>query len=463
MPLPSPAKSSRPASLWERSPTRRGIRRRGVPASGYSARLSPDAVGRGGSGRDRQGAPVAALLITQLARSDFILTIGRRLSGRIPGIGGYLLRPSSNVEFLLRMTSRRGRAGKFRVRELPGLVHRTQSAAAPDHSRRGRGCLSDGAARPDDYRDGSAADGAKALKVLLPLAMNLAITTYILALAPSSSRSPAGSPTVSGARRVFVSALAIFTIGSVLCGMAQNFPTLIVTRALQGFGGAMMTPVGRLILIRSFPRSQLVTAMTYMTLPAILGPVIRASPARRRALLTYLSWRLGVLRQYPVRPYRHPDGAALPRGHQKRPGGEVRFSRLPDGGNRLLPVRIRHREYRAADDPAGRGRWRVWSWRWRCSRGSCFPRGGSRRRRSISRCSGSAPSLSRRCLAASAAVGYKRRRAVSWLPLMLQGGVRPQARWSPGGLTFVSAAELRSSSGRCARAARSGGSASRSC
>ena len=64
---------------------------------------------------------------------------------------------------------------------------------------------------------------------------------------------------------------------------------LVATRALQGFGGAMMTPVGRLILIRSFPRSQLVTAMTYMTLPAIIGPVI--GPLVGGFLTTYLSWR----------------------------------------------------------------------------------------------------------------------------------------------------------------------------
>jgi EmrB/QacA subfamily drug resistance transporter len=121
-----------------------------------------------------------------------------------------------------------------------------------------------------------------------PLAMNLAITTYILALAIFIPVSGWFADRF-GARRVFVCALALFTLGSILCGMAQNFPTLIATRALQGFGGAMMTPVGRLILIRSFPRSQLVTAMTYMTLPAILGPVI--GPLLGGVLTQYLSWR----------------------------------------------------------------------------------------------------------------------------------------------------------------------------
>jgi EmrB/QacA subfamily drug resistance transporter len=121
-----------------------------------------------------------------------------------------------------------------------------------------------------------------------PLAMNLAVTTYILALAIFIPVSGWFADRF-GARRIFMLALFLFTLGSVLCGLAVNFPMLIVTRALQGFGGAMMTPVGRLILIRSFPRSQLITAMTYMTLPAVLGPVI--GPLLGGVLTTYLSWR----------------------------------------------------------------------------------------------------------------------------------------------------------------------------
>src|SRR6201999_973095 len=77
--------------------------------------------------------------------------------------------------------------------------------------------------------------------------------------------------------------------GSILCGLAANLPMLVGARAVQGLGGAMMTPVGRLILIRSFPRSKLVTAMTYMTLPAIVGPLI--GPVLGGFLTTYLSWR----------------------------------------------------------------------------------------------------------------------------------------------------------------------------
>lgn len=121
-----------------------------------------------------------------------------------------------------------------------------------------------------------------------PLALNLAITTYILALAIFIPVSGWFADRF-GERRIFVVALSTFTLGSVLCGTAQDFPMLILTRALQGFGGAMMTPVGRLILIRSFPRSDLITAMTYATLPAIIGPVV--GPLLGGVLTEYMSWR----------------------------------------------------------------------------------------------------------------------------------------------------------------------------
>jgi EmrB/QacA subfamily drug resistance transporter len=121
-----------------------------------------------------------------------------------------------------------------------------------------------------------------------PLRMNLAVSMYILTLAVFIPVSGWFADRF-GARRIFALALFVFTLGSALCGMATSFEMLLVTRAIQGLGGAMMTPVGRLILLRSFPRSQLVTAMTYMTLPAILGPVI--GPLLGGFLTTYASWR----------------------------------------------------------------------------------------------------------------------------------------------------------------------------
>jgi EmrB/QacA subfamily drug resistance transporter len=118
--------------------------------------------------------------------------------------------------------------------------------------------------------------------------MNLAVTAYVLTLAVFIPVSGWFADRF-GARSVFVSALAVFTISSVLCGMARSFEMLVVTRALQGLGGAMMTPVGRLILLRSFPRRQLFTAMIYTSFPALLGPVI--GPLLGGLLTTYVSWR----------------------------------------------------------------------------------------------------------------------------------------------------------------------------
>ena len=118
--------------------------------------------------------------------------------------------------------------------------------------------------------------------------MSLAVSAYVLTLAVFIPLSGWCADRF-GTRPVFITALGLFTLGSALCGMADSFAMLVATRVLQGLGGAMMTPVGRLILLRSFPRSQLVRAMTYTTLPAIIGPVI--GPLLGGYLTTYLSWR----------------------------------------------------------------------------------------------------------------------------------------------------------------------------
>ncbi len=130
-------------------------------------------------------------------------------------------------------------------------------------------------------------DIARNLQVT-PLQMSLAVAAYVLAVAIFIPISGWFADRY-GARPIFVAALTIFTLGSVLCGVAQNFTMLVVMRVVQGLGGAMMTPVGRLILLRSFPRSELMTAMTWMTLPAVTGPVI--GPLLGGLLTTYLSWR----------------------------------------------------------------------------------------------------------------------------------------------------------------------------
>ena len=121
-----------------------------------------------------------------------------------------------------------------------------------------------------------------------PLRLNLALTGYILSLAVFIPISGWIADRF-GMRRTFCSAIAVFTFGSICCGVAQNLPMLVASRVLQGFGGAMMTPVGRLILLRSFPRSELITAMAYSSIPAIVGPTI--GPLAGGAITTYASWR----------------------------------------------------------------------------------------------------------------------------------------------------------------------------
>src|SRR5207245_9743011 len=83
-------------------------------------------------------------------------------------------------------------------------------------------------------------------------------------------------------------AIAIFATGSARCGLSTSLPMMLLMRVVQGFGGAMMTPVGRLILLRSFPRSGLVSAMNWMTIPAMIGPTV--GPIVGGFLTTYFSW-----------------------------------------------------------------------------------------------------------------------------------------------------------------------------
>ena len=130
-----------------------------------------------------------------------------------------------------------------------------------------------------------------------PLRLNLVIATYLLSLAVFIPVSGWIADRL-GARVVFCSAVAIFTAGSALCGVASNLPVLLAMRVIQGFGGAMMTPVGRLILLRSFPRSDLVSAMNWMTIPAMIGPT--AGPIVGGFVTSWFSWRAIFFLNLPV-------------------------------------------------------------------------------------------------------------------------------------------------------------------
>ncbi|MBV9583737.1 MAG: DHA2 family efflux MFS transporter permease subunit [Alphaproteobacteria bacterium] len=121
-----------------------------------------------------------------------------------------------------------------------------------------------------------------------PLRLNVAITCYLLSLAVFI---PISGWTADrfGARRVFTGAIIVFTLGSIACGLAQSLWMLVLARIVQGMGGAMMVPVGRLVLLKTVPRSELVRAMSYVSLPAMLGPV--TGPPLGGFIATYGSWR----------------------------------------------------------------------------------------------------------------------------------------------------------------------------
>jgi EmrB/QacA subfamily drug resistance transporter len=121
-----------------------------------------------------------------------------------------------------------------------------------------------------------------------PLRLNVAITCYLLSLAVFI---PISGWTADrfGARRVFSAAIVVFTLGSIGCGCAASLPSLVAARIVQGMGGALMVPVGRLVLLRTVEKSDLVRAMSYVSVPALIGPVM--GPPLGGFIVTYASWR----------------------------------------------------------------------------------------------------------------------------------------------------------------------------
>src|ERR1700754_197454 len=92
-----------------------------------------------------------------------------------------------------------------------------------------------------------------------------------------------------GTRRVFASAIGLFTLGSVLCGLSSNIHLLVACRILQGCGGAVVGAVGRLTLVRTFAKSELLRAMSFVAIPALVGPML--GPVTGGLIVHYLHWR----------------------------------------------------------------------------------------------------------------------------------------------------------------------------
>jgi len=130
-----------------------------------------------------------------------------------------------------------------------------------------------------------------------PLALKLAITSYLLSLAIFI---PASGWTADrfGARTVFRAAIAVFVIGSIGCALSSTLTHFVIARIVQGMGGAMMTPVGRMVLVRSISKRDLVNAMAWVTTPALIGPVL--GPPVGGFITTYASWHWIFIINVPI-------------------------------------------------------------------------------------------------------------------------------------------------------------------
>jgi EmrB/QacA subfamily drug resistance transporter len=121
-----------------------------------------------------------------------------------------------------------------------------------------------------------------------PLSLKAVVASYIVSLA-------VGIPISGwiadhfGTRRVFGSAVVLFTLASIACGLSLNAPMLVAARILQGLGAALMTPVGRLAIVRTFPKSELLSAMNFVIIPALIGPLL--GPTVGGLIVHWVSWR----------------------------------------------------------------------------------------------------------------------------------------------------------------------------
>jgi len=137
---------------------------------------------------------------------------------------------------------------------------------------------------------------SEALKVA-PLSMKSVLASYTLSLAVFIPISGWMADRF-GTRRVFASAIGLFTLGSVLCGVSTSIHALVACRILQGCGGAMMVPVGRLTLVRTFAKSELIRTMSFVAIPALIGPML--GPVAGGLIVGYFHWRVIFFVNLPI-------------------------------------------------------------------------------------------------------------------------------------------------------------------
>jgi EmrB/QacA subfamily drug resistance transporter len=151
-----------------------------------------------------------------------------------------------------------------------------------------------------------------------PLSLKAVVTSYIVSLAVFIPVSGWLADRF-GTRRVFATAVALFTLASMLCGLALNAPMLVAARILQGISAAMMMPVGRLTVIRTFPKDELLAAMNFVIIPALIGPLL--GPTVGGLIVHWLSWReiffvnvpMGLLALYLIHRYMPDYRSSEPR------------------------------------------------------------------------------------------------------------------------------------------------------
>src|SRR5882757_8602960 len=130
-----------------------------------------------------------------------------------------------------------------------------------------------------------------------PLSMKAVLASYTLSLAVFIPVSGWVADRF-GTRRVFSTAIGLFTLGSLLCGLSSNIHFLVACRVLQGCGGAMMVPVGRLTLVRSFPKSELLRTMSFVAIPSLVAPML--GPIAGGFIVDYLHWRVIFFLNIPI-------------------------------------------------------------------------------------------------------------------------------------------------------------------
>ena len=129
-----------------------------------------------------------------------------------------------------------------------------------------------------------------------PLSLKAVLTSYTLCLAVFIPISGWMADRF-GTRRIFTAAVWLFTLGSLFCGLAMNIPMLVAARIMQGIGGSMMTPVGRLAIVRTFPKSEMLSAMNFVVIPALIGPLL--GPFTGGLIVHWLPWRTIFLLNLP--------------------------------------------------------------------------------------------------------------------------------------------------------------------